>query len=355
MQKVYQAKFYNGISSKAFTVNVSFGELDLIIFYVDENGIEQKINWLKNQTNEVQYSSTIISLRYGDSFPYQQLDVTDIEFINEYKNHFKISTYKRVAHTNKRTVLISVLIGFIGVLVLSYFFLLPFLADAFAQTFPKEYEIALGEKLYASVLEGEEINEEKTKNINLFFKQMKVEGDYPVKITVVDKKIANAFALPGGGIVVYDKILDDMDTYNELAALLAHEYSHVQLKHATRNIFRSLSGYLFVSFLFGDVSGITAVVLQNAEGLRSLKYGRALEHEADENGLKILQENKIDASGMALLFKALKKENDINVSEFLSSHPDIDSRIDFVNTFEKANNYTAINNDSMRYYFERLK
>jgi len=355
MNKTYQARFYNGILSKAFTVDVTFGERELHISFVDNNFVSQQIHWQKGQIKEIQYSSSIISLKYGEIFPFQQLDITDQEFIEEYKNHFHVSAYNRIAHTRNRKMVFSVFVIFISLILLAYFFVLPYAADLFARQFPKEMEIEMGEKLYQNVLADEEIDSAKTANINLFFKQMKVKGDYPVKITVVEKNIENAFALPGGGIVVYDKILEGMNSKDELAALLAHEYSHVQLKHATRNIFRSLSGYLFVSMIFGDISGVSAVVIQNAEQFRSLKYGRELEHEADENGLHILQENHIDVSGMALLFKNLKKGDKIHISEYFSTHPDIDSRIEFVKTYQKEHSYQVFSNDSMKIYYERLK
>jgi Zn-dependent protease with chaperone function len=354
MHKLFKARFYDGVSSQAYTVDVSLEDNALRIDFFKDS-ISQTIIWDKKDIKEVQYSSSIISLKYGDQFPYQQIDVTDKNFINEYRNHFKVSAYNRIAHSSSRGVMLSILVGFVGLALLSYFYLLPFLADVFARSFPKEYEISLGEKLYESVLAGEEIDSAKTVAINHFFNQLKIEGDYPVKITVVEKNITNAFALPGGGIVVYDKIIDEMDTYEELAALLAHEYSHVQLKHATRNIFRSLSGYLFISMLFGDVSGVSAVVIQNADNLRSLKYGRSLEHEADENGLHILKANKIDANGMAELFKKLKKESSFEMAEMLSSHPDIDARIDFVDSFQKEESFVPEKNDSLAYYFNELK
>ena len=355
MNKIYKARFYNGQTSKAFTADVRFGETQLDISFIDDYGVTENLAWPKNEIKEIQYSSGIISLKHLDEFTYQQLDITDPEFIEAYKDHFHVSAYNRIAHSRNFMVVFSVFVGFVALLLVAYFLLLPFLVDRFARSFPKDLEISMGEKLYENILQGEEIDSTKTANINLFFRQMKVEGAYPVRVTVVEKNVENAFALPGGGIVVYDKILERMSTYDELAALLAHEYSHVQLKHATRNIFRNLSGYLFISLFFGDISGVSAVIIQNANNLSTLKYGRELEHEADENGLKILQQNKIDAGGMSHLFKSLKKGNNVEVSEYLSSHPDLDSRITFVKAFQLENPYNSIRNDSMNYYFERLK
>lgn len=355
MEKLHQARYYDGVSSQAFTVSVSLGEKYLHIDFTDAQGNPQRTSWEKEAIHEVQYARSILSLRYGNEFPYQQLDITDQEFIAEYGQHFHRSVYQRVAHSGRTSTMLFILGGFLGLLVLGYFFVLPFMADLFARSFPRSYEIAMGQQLYESVLAGEEIDEQKTEAINRFFSQLHVEGDYPVRITVVEKDIPNAFALPGGGIVVYDKILHDMDSCDELAALLAHEYSHVQLKHATRNIFRSVSGYLFISIVLGDLSGISAVVIQNAQNLSTLQYGRSLEHEADENGLNILRENRVGAQGMERLFRTLKKENDVEMIELLSSHPDIDSRIGFVETFRKEHPYEPQPNDSLDFYFRQLR
>ncbi|WP_446914219.1 M48 family metalloprotease, partial [Klebsiella pneumoniae] len=82
----------------------------------------------------------------------------------------------------------------------------------------------------------------------------------------------NAFAVPGGFIVVHDAILDEMEHHEELAGLLGHEIGHVQLRHSTKAIARSLSYYMLLSLLFGDVSGIAAVIVDNASTLNNLEY-----------------------------------------------------------------------------------
>jgi len=283
------------------------------------------------------------------------LEVTDHVFIDEYISRFKRKKGFPFFKTGNRSLVSNIVIGFIVLIVITYFFLLPLAATVFARFIPRDVEISIGQNLYENALRGEKIDEEKTENINLFFGKINIEKDYPVKITVIKGDIDNAYSLPGGGIVVYDKILKDMKHPDELAALLAHEYSHIHLKHVTRNVFRNLSGYVLLSLFFGDAGGIGGFILRNAEGLRTLKYNRELEHEADANGLNILKENNIDADGMARLFKELKAEGELEPAEILNSHPDLDSRIEFVKEFQKENKYAILKNDSMEYYFEQIK
>lgn len=355
MERSYKARFYNGKSSQPYTVDVSITDHSMHIVYTNEQGVVTQEHWKKELIRETEFNSSIITLQYGDTFPYQQLEVTDPDFHREYVGRRGASFFKRIRSRHGILVLIAGLVSIIGGLWLAYIYLTPVAVEYAAKHVPREYEIEMGKELYKSVLEGEEQDTTATIAINHFFKQLKVEGDYPVMITVVKSDIPNAFALPGGGIVVYSKILEGMETPEQLAALLAHEYSHVQLKHATRNIFRSLAGYLFLSIVMGDFSGATSVILEKAEDLRGLSYTRSLEDEADDNGLLILKQNHIAADGMKQLFKQLKKESNIEMMEILSTHPDLDNRISNVEDFIKQHPYKAAPDDSLETYFNQLK
>lgn len=354
MERSYKARFYNGKSSQPYTVDVSITDGSMHITYTNEQGLFVNEHWEKEKIRETEFNSGIITLQYGETFPYQQLEITDRDFHQEYALRRGTPLFKRLRTNHGIMVLIMALVSIIGGLWLAYIYLMPYAIEYAAKHVPKEYEIEMGKELYKTVLENETIDSAKTVVINQFFNQMQVEGDYPVQITVVKSEIPNAFAMPGGGIVVYDKILKGMEEPEQLAALLAHEYSHVQLKHATRNIFRSLAGYLFLSVIMGDFSGATAVIVQKAEDLRGLSYTRSLEDEADDNGMLILKNNGIDAEGMKLLFKQLKKESNIEMMEILSTHPDLDNRISNVEDFLGKNPYTVKPPDSLAIYFNQL-
>jgi predicted Zn-dependent protease len=149
---------------------------------------------------------------------------------------------------------------------------------------------------------------------------------------VIKGEITNAFALPGGRIVVYTGILDKIKSYPELAALLSHEFTHINNKHTTKSLFRRLGSKVFLGLLFGRVSAVTGVVVDNADNLRSLKYSRRLEKEADIEGLNLLLKRQIDPAGFEQLFIHLKDSAPTNaLPEFLGSHPDVNKRIRYIN------------------------
>jgi beta-barrel assembly-enhancing protease len=149
---------------------------------------------------------------------------------------------------------------------------------------------------------------------------------------VLKSPVMNAFAMPGGHIVVYDTLLNAMQKPEELAALLGHEGSHVDLKHSLRSLFRQLGSSLFFSFLFGDYGDISVVVARKADELNGLAYSRDMEMEADKRGADLMQKKEISLEGMRDLFRILKKGEDGHTSgsDFLSTHPSTDERLKYV-------------------------
>lgn len=242
----------------------------------------------------------------------------------------------------RRSPVIPFLIGFvtfiIALLLIAYFWLIPFLARRTADALPVDYEIKMGEQAYRSMAGEFKIAARQTALANDFFQSMDIRSRYPIQITVVERDELNAFAVPGGHIVVFTGLLDKMDDAEEFEALLAHEYSHIALRHTTRTLMQSLGTYMIASLLFGDLSGVAAVVAENAQSLQHLKYSRDLEKEADMNGVKLLEERKIDLHGFVSLFNTLKEGGGAQPSEWLSSHPDLSARIAYVQErLEKQN------------------
>lgn len=244
--------------------------------------------------------------------------------------------------------------GIAGILVAVYFLLVPWLAGKMASTVSAETEEQFGNAVYTALNLSLQEDAEATAVLNGFFREMNIPSEYTIRITVVENATVNAFALPGGHIVVYSGLLRELKTYPELAALLSHEFTHVNNKHATRSIFRQLGSRIFLSLLLGKFGSVTSVMADQADNLKSLTYSRRLEKEADMNGLALLKERKINPEGFVLLFQHLKNTAPAaGIPEFLASHPDIDKRIDYV---RKALGGVAIEeNSQLKTIFDKLK
>lgn len=254
--------------------------------------------------------------------------------------------------------IVGLLAVFAGLLVLAYFAVVQVVPWVGLKVISPQHEIALGERFYDGIIDNESIDTVKTELVRQFAEGLELSKTYPVKITVVNSKKVNAFALPGGHIVVYSGIIDAMQTPEEMAALLSHEASHVNKRHSLRNLLRSAASGLLVSVLVGDVGGVSAVLLENANTLRNLSYSRGLEKEADREGMQLLVKNNINPAGMRQLMECLEKEHkDIpELVSFISTHPLTKDRIKEVNSFIKqhsAASYPA--NGQLQQIWKQLK
>ena len=151
---------------------------------------------------------------------------------------------------------------------------------------------------------------------------------YHFQVTVCDFPIFNAFALPGGPIVVFRDLLVRTRSPEELAGVLAHEMQHILKRHTTQRIIQDSSTGLLISALAGDATGSMAFGLQSARSLALLEYGREEEAEADREGMKLLLAARINPSGMIRFFEDLQKSEKMpEFLKYVSSHPATSDRI----------------------------
>jgi Zn-dependent protease with chaperone function len=249
---------------------------------------------------------------------------------------------------------LSILSGIATALLILYFLLVPWLAEKMVGTVSVETEQRFGNAMYDALNLSASEDTAAGAAITDFFKEMNVSSAYPVKIAVVNSEVLNAFALPGGRIVVYSGLLKKMDSYPELAALLSYEFTHVNNKHVTKSVFRRLGSKIFLRLLMGSVGSATDVIANQADDLRSLNYSRSLEREADKEGLQLLVERRIDPRGFTDLFKHLAENSTrYKVPVFLESHPAIDERIDYIEQLAKG--ASVAENSRLKAIFEKLK
>ena len=345
LSKIKMYTYYDGKSSQPNEANAQISGEKLVIDFAEKQEIWQ-ISAIK--FNEFTGKGKTI-LKYGE-FPYQYLEIpiddnlmaTLENLLPKRKVGFRVFA-DELASSGFRGVLLSMAV-FVAIALGFYFFALPKLAEILADQIPVSAEITLGDKIYEQFIKDSpftpfekdsiKIDEKKTKLLNDFAKKIDFQSQYPIKITVLKDSIVNAFALPGGHIVVFDGILKKIKSQEELTALLSHEVSHVKFRHSLKGLARSVSGYLFVSILTSDINGLTAVLVDQADGINQLSFTRDLEQDADLNGLKIMYHNKIEPTGMLKLMERLQEESKKyggeNIPKFMSSHPLTKDRIDYI-------------------------
>lgn len=147
---------------------------------------------------------------------------------------------------------------------------------------------------------------------------------YPYRWFVARDSSINAFAIPGGVVVVHSGLIEAAKTPEELAGVLAHEVQHIEQRHSLRAMAQSLGTMAALGIVFGDVSGLAQI----AASLSQLSYSRDAEREADAKGLAVLKNAAIDPQGMVRMFETLGKESEgLAPPAMLSSHPATAERI----------------------------
>lgn len=323
------ATYFNGVSSISQKIELTFDEdLGLFLFIVD--GIDQN-EWHVNEVT-FEHSGSILNVQHGND-PIQHIKLDDPVFIadlNSYlKKNKKLGIHQRLADLSIK-VHITIAAGIVGLIVVAYLFVLPWLAEQAVAIIPEEYDSEIGETFFNQYIEDSSVDSAKTEALNLFAKELKLNNSKTLHFTVVESETVNAFALPDGNIIVFTGLINKMKGYDELAGLIGHEVVHINRRHSMKTLCRNLSGYLFISAVLGDVNGITATIGDNINNLQSLSFSRQFERQADLEGLELMISNNIDPQGMTDLFLRIKEEQDISMPEFLSSHPITDNRISYI-------------------------
>jgi predicted Zn-dependent protease len=149
------------------------------------------------------------------------------------------------------------------------------------------------------------------------------------QVIYVNQGIVNAFAAPGGYIVVFRGLLDETQTPEEFAGVLAHEMQHVLLKHSTRALAREFSGRALLSLMAVD-SGGTPTAIQASVRLANLSYQRSDEAAADLKGAELLARAHVRTDGLAIFLRRLQSSGPAggSIGSYLSNHPATEDRID---------------------------
>jgi beta-barrel assembly-enhancing protease len=162
--------------------------------------------------------------------------------------------------------------------------------------------------------------------------------EFKYSFEVVDVREINAFALPGGPMFVNRGMLEAAKTEGEVAGVMAHEISHVVLRHGTAQA--SKAQKFQVGQLFGAVVGAVVggawgqVISQGTQfglGTVFLKFSREFERQADIEGAHMMSRAGYDAADMANMFKTIEKQSGGSGGpQWLSDHPNPGNRYEYI-------------------------
>jgi Zn-dependent protease with chaperone function len=217
------------------------------------------------------------------------------------------------------------LVAMLLVVVLGYLYGLPMAASAVAHALPASLEKRLGDEVWPS-MDGQEfqpstLDTAQQNRLRERFSAMAVQVAPDTKVILEFRASIvgpNAFALPGGRIVLTDALVKLSRDEDAVLGVLAHELGHVVHRHVMRNLLQTAAVGIVVSVWLGDTSSLVALV---PTLLASARYSRDFEREADLFALQAMRAIGASTNPMADLLEKLQGEMGDGDRSILSTHP----------------------------------
>lgn len=230
----------------------------------------------------------------------------------------------------------------LGLLIAGYRFGLPYAAKVVAERIPVTLLAQMDEQFFTSLdqtlFKPSALSGERRQEITFALQQLVLpaQASRPERIEFRSSPQlgANAFALPGGAVVVLDQLVELAENDQEILAVLAHEMGHIAEKHVLRQMLQASVVGLAMSWYVGDISSLLAAA---PTVLLETRYSREYEHGADQFAAELLRANGISPARLADMLQKLEIAHAAKQSEpgkqaasmvdYLSSHPNTKERI----------------------------
>lgn len=231
----------------------------------------------------------------------------------------------------------------VSIVLAGYFYGLPAAAERIAARIPVKTERIIGEQALTwldsnewfrpSHLEGKE-RERIRKGFEELIRDLPMKNHYRLEFRDAGVIGPNAFALPGGTIVITDDMVKEAESLEEVLAVLAHEIGHVELRHTMRSILQSSAVAAVAATITADAASLSVAVAGLPAMLAQTKYSRGFEIEADEYAFRLLKQRGHSPAAFATFMERLgknRKEEERDLS-FISTHPVTAERVDRART-----------------------
>jgi Zn-dependent protease with chaperone function len=331
-----QATFFDGARPVPKEAALSFDDEKghLVIEVIGDGQIRWPYQQLRAQRDQARpEDGLILSLAGGDAARLM-LDARDTLLIRARAHRL----HRRVHPVRWRRI---ALLGFAALasVILMIAVLVPVLSDRLAEALPPAGETALGEATLGHIRQaldpagiGLSVCREPEGQAALGRIEARLADalpePVPFRVSVLDHPMVNAFALPGGQIVLFRGLIEDAGSPEEIASVLAHEIGHVAARDPTRIALRSAGSIGVLGLLFGDFAG-GAVVLFLAERIITADYTQEAEAAADAFAHDVLLTAGISPGAIADFFDRLMADGGEPpplVQHFLA-HPALSDRI----------------------------
>jgi len=321
-----------------------------IIRYKDSQGNTQQLAWEEKK---------IISKNDISSFTeYHPFDKNQFCFSSNDQSllkriHPKTGLHRWLNNNPAFPVILGVSVILVSGLI-GLWLALPSINDKITNAISIETEKKLGDQMIKTMLEKEVVLDSISKNVNEYYKALDKKSKYDIKISVVKSEIVNAYAVPGGNIVIYKGMMNKIKSHEALAALLGHESTHIEQRHSLKSLTRNLAFSAVIGMIFGG-NDVSSVLASNASKFSGLTYSRTLEKAADQGSTELLIEKNISLQGMVDLMVALSEADSSGLHlEFMQTHPLTESRLDAAREAKAEQKY-AEKNEKLEAIWDKIQ
>lgn len=270
----------------------------------------------------------------------ERLTIADAEFLDRLRPLAPHLRRKDLRRANMK-IRAAGWIGATAAILVGFWFLLPLAAGPIASRIPLSWEEGLGRAVQRQALalmaSGSRVCTGRAgqQAIERLVQRLSAArpSRYRFRVTVVDNKTVNAFAAPGGYIVVFRGLIDNSAGAEGLAGVMAHEMGHVIERHGLENLVKTLGLSFAMAALFGDTSGIADIATGMAQSLAASRFSRDAEREADRVAVEMLNRAGISGRGFQAFFQTIARKEgatERTIGRYFASHPPTAGRVQFV-------------------------
>ncbi len=348
------ATYFDGRTSRAQPVRLAVEQGEAVLF--DPEGVPVRRAPLSTLrvSERIKHAPRLIT--FGDGAFCEITDPAEQQALNALLHRTGYREGVVVRAQNSWRLALGALVLMLATLVLGYRYGLPWGAHVLADMVPQRAEVQLGHASLAALdahwLEASRLPPAQQARIRERFAALRTPDathTYTIAFREAGKLGANAFALPGGDIIVTDALVRLVGDGDGLMGVLAHEAGHVEYRHGLRQLIQSSAIGATAALLFGDVSSILAGVPAT---MLTLRYSRDYERDADRYAARMLQLNGLSVAAFADVLQALEdshggkrgtgstagrtEQGDDDASGFFSSHPLTRERIETLRRFDRT-------------------
>jgi Zn-dependent protease with chaperone function len=326
-----EGRYFDGSSAKAHAVELTLAASSLALKDLDSG---RTTLWPLADIRLIERRDAQGGTRLGcQGAPDARLSFNDAALLASLERHAKLPAASR-GRVPRRLVLIAAAAVALLAVALA---LLPRLAEPLAGVIPPGWRQALGQQTLEriEVLGSNCRQAAGGRALDALLARLAAAagGDESYDVRVLDHEMVNAFALPGGHIVLFRGLIEKAASADEVAGVLAHEMGHVWARHPLQGLIRR-QGFLLVldALSLGATSapGLGDAAVGGAALLLEFAYTREHERAADRTARRILEGAGISRQGLAEFFQRLKAEHGSapvgSALSYLSTHPPLEER-----------------------------